>query len=158
VLSAIQKGRGLSELKTKVKNMAAELEKNDPAKAKQFFADKLAFTTGPVELARNLKQAHITVIDVREPEDYRKGHIPGAVNLPHEQWNGTEGLRKDALNVLYCYSQQCHLAATAALMFANKGYSVMEMDGGFDAWKEHNLEIESDLSMRTGKRQISVTA
>ena len=139
--------------------MSAELEKNDPAKAKQFFANKLAFTTGPVELARNLKQgANIAVIDVREAEDYRKGHVPGAINLPHDQWNGAEGLRKDALNVLYCYSQQCHLAATAALTFANKGYSVMEMEGGFDAWKEHDMEIESDISMRTGKRQISVTA
>jgi HSP20 family molecular chaperone IbpA len=67
--------------------MATELKTNDPSKAKQFFADKLAFTTGPVELARNLKEgADLAVIDVREAEDYRKGHIPGAVNLPHDKW------------------------------------------------------------------------
>ncbi len=139
--------------------MSAELQRNDPVKAKQYFANKLAFTTGPVELARNIKQrADIVVIDVREAEDYRKGHVPGAINLPHDQWDRGQGLRKDALHVLYCYSQQCHLAATAALAFANKGYSVMEMEGGFDAWKEHDMEIEMDPSMRTGKRQMSVTA
>jgi rhodanese-related sulfurtransferase len=132
--------------------MATELKKNDPQKAKQFFADKIAFTTGPVELDRNLRQdPGIAIIDVREEEDYREGHIPGAVNLPHDRWNTLEGLRKDALNVIYCYSQVCHLAATAAVEFAGKGYSVMEMDGGFEAWKEHDMEIET--GQQSGKRQ-----
>ena len=53
-------------------------------------------------------------------------------------------MRKDALNVLCCYSHVCHLAATAAVALAGKGYPVMEMDGGFDAWKENELEIETD--------------
>jgi len=132
--------------------MATELQKNDPAKAKQFFAEKMAFTTGPVELERNLSRGDIVVVDVREAEDYRKGHIPGAINLPHDRWNTLRGLRKDALNVLYCYSQQCHLAAAAAVEFAGKGFSVMEMDGGFSAWKESELEIETEA------RQMSAAA
>jgi rhodanese-related sulfurtransferase len=87
-----------------------------------------------------------SVIDVRAAEDYRKGHVPGAVNLPEEKWSTYAGLREEGLNVIYCYSQVCHLAATAALEFAGKGYSVMEMEGGFEAWKEHNLEIETEDS------------
>jgi rhodanese-related sulfurtransferase len=131
--------------------MANELKKNDPEKARQYFADKMAFTTGPVELARNLKQGHdIAVIDVRYEDDYRKGHIPGAVNLPPDRWATREGLRTDVLNVLYCYSHVCHLAATAAVEFAGKGYSVMEMDGGWEAWKENDLEIESEVSGSEG--------
>jgi rhodanese-related sulfurtransferase len=133
--------------------MATELNRNDPARAKEYFASKMAFTTGPVELARNLKRGDIVVIDVREAEDFRQGHVPGALNLPHDQWHTFKGLRKDALNVLYCYSQQRHLAATAAVEFAAKGYSVMEMDGGFKAWKASEMEIE------TGTRQpISMAA
>jgi rhodanese-related sulfurtransferase len=131
--------------------MATELQKNDPELARQYFANKLAFTTGPVELARNIKQGgEIAVIDVREAQDYHKGHIPGAINLPHEKWSTCDGLRKDQLNVLYCYSQVCHLAASAAVEFASQGYSVMEMDGGFQAWKEHDLEIESEVSGTNG--------
>jgi len=66
--------------------MATELKKNDPTRARQYFADKIEFTTGPVELARNLKQGtNFVVIDVREAEDYAKGHIPGAINLPHDK-------------------------------------------------------------------------
>jgi len=132
--------------------MSTELKKNDPARAREYFASKMAFTTGPVELYRNLGDGNkIVVVDVREAEDYEKGHIPGAINLPHDKWNTAQGLRKDTLNVLYCYSHVCHLAATAALEFAGKGYPVMEMDGGFDAWRENDLEIEPG-------RRVSVPA
>lgn len=138
--------------------MATTLKKNDPARAREYFANKMAFTTGPVELARSLNSNGdgIVVIDVREADDYKKGHIPGAINLPHDKWNTAEGLRKDSLNVLYCYSHVCHLAATAAVEFAGKGYSVMEMDGGFDAWKENELEVESGLVSGRGVKPVAV--
>jgi rhodanese-related sulfurtransferase len=139
--------------------MATALQKNDPQKAREYFANKMAFTTGPVELARNLKNGNnIVVIDLREAEDYRKGHIPGALNLPAEKWSTTEGLRKESLNVLYCYTHVCHLAATAAVEFASRGYPVMEMDGGFEAWKENDLEIETGTAPARGTsgRQTAV--
>ena len=139
--------------------MATELKKNDPEKARQYFTDKMAFTTGPVELANNLKQrTDLTVIDVREPEDYERGHVPGAINLPYNKWNTSEGLRKDALNVVYCYSAVCHLAAMAAVEFASKGYPVMEMDGGFEAWKDSDQEIETGFSgsRAAGKGRVAV--
>jgi rhodanese-related sulfurtransferase len=127
--------------------MATELKKNDPEKALQYFADKMTFSTGPVEVANNLKQGTpLVVVDVREEEDYHKGHAPGAVNLPFAKWRTCEGLRKDVLNVVYCYSQTCHLAAMACVEFAGQGYPVMEMDGGFESWKTHDLEIESEVT------------
>jgi rhodanese-related sulfurtransferase len=82
------------------------------------------------------------VVDVRAEEDYEKGHVPGAINLPQERWDTFEGLSRDKLNVLYCYSHVWHLAATAAVQFADRGFSVMEMDGGFEAWKENDLKVE----------------
>ncbi|HZV33349.1 MAG TPA: rhodanese-like domain-containing protein [Verrucomicrobiae bacterium] len=116
----------------------------DPAKAKEFFGNKLSFTTGPVEVDHMMK-AHdnINVIDVRAEDDYQKGHVPGSINLPKDKWHTLEGLSKDKTNIIYCYSAVCHLAATAAYKFAERGYPVMEMDGGFDEWKEHGLEIET---------------
>jgi rhodanese-related sulfurtransferase len=111
-------------------------------KAKEYFEAKMAFTTGPVELERMLKQGQVNVVDVRAAEDYAEGHIPGAVNLPKDKWHTLEGLRKDKTNVIYCYSQVCHLAAAAALEFASKGYPVMELEGGFRSWKEHEMDIE----------------
>jgi rhodanese-related sulfurtransferase len=139
--------------------MATELKRNDPEKARQYFADKMAFTTGPIEVANNLKQGtDLVVIDVREEADYRKGHVPGAINLPYDNWRTFDGLRKDALNVIYCYSPVCHLAAMAAVEFASKGYPVMEMEGGFETWKEKDLAIESEVTASQWKKTEPVFA
>lgn len=134
----------------------SQFGKNDPAKAKEYFLDKITFTTGPVELSHALEQgADIVVVDVREQEDYEKGHIPGSINLPQDKWDTQEGLSKDKLNVLCCYAHVCHLAATAAVQFAGAGFSVMEMDGGFEAWKENDLKVEkhSPIKAASSRRQ-----
>jgi rhodanese-related sulfurtransferase len=116
---------------------------NDTARAEEYFANKNSFTTGPVEVSRKIENGdNIVVVDVREEKDFRKGHVPGAVNLPEAQWSTRRGLSKDALNIVYCYTQNCHLAAQAAQLFAHEGYPVMEMDGGFEAWKEADLKVE----------------
>ena len=59
---------------------------HDPARARAYFEDKLAFTTGPVELDRWIKagEDNLVVVDVRAAQDFAKGHIPGALNLPRE--------------------------------------------------------------------------
>jgi rhodanese-related sulfurtransferase len=118
----------------------------DPAKARAYFENKMAFTTGPVELERMLKGGNgtVTVVDVRAAEDFARGHIPGSINLPKGTWENSNGLSKDHTNVVYCYSQVCHLAASACVTFASKGFPVMELDGGFDGWEEHDLEIEHE--------------
>ena len=116
--------------------------KSNAAKARQFFADKMAFTTGPVEVSHQIeKKDDVVIIDVRESKDFKKGHVPGAISLPQEKWSSGAGLRRDAMNIIYCYAQNCHMGAHAAMQFAAKGYSVMEMDGGFESWKENGLEI-----------------
>lgn len=122
--------------------MATATTVHDPAKAREYFESKMSFTTGPVELERMMKAGEVNIVDVRTAEDYAKGHIPGAVNLPKDQWSTLQGLRKDKTNVLYCYSIVCHLAATAAVEFASKGYPVMELDGGWRWWKDEGFEIE----------------
>ena len=126
----------------------------DPAKARAYFEQKIAFTTGPVELDRVIKSHDnsITVIDVREAEDFAKGHITGAINLPKDTWDNPKGLQKDKTNVVYCYTQVCHLAANACVVFAGKGYPVMELEGGFETWKEYELDIEPEMANRMKSR------
>src|SRR5438067_10371163 len=77
----------------------------DPAKAKEYYAAKMAFTTGQIEAERMIKQGeNVTIIDVRAAEDFAKGHVPGAVSLPQDKWGTLQGLQKNKTNVLYCYS------------------------------------------------------
>ena len=123
--------------------MKTKLKLPDARKARRYFARKLSFTTGPMELSRWIKEgANVQVVDVRRPEDFEKGHVPGAVSLPKDKWHKAASLRKDKVNVFYCYSQVCHLAAAAALEFSSRGLPVMELEGGFNTWKEYGLPVE----------------
>lgn len=135
--------------------MKTRLKLPNPKKAKRFFSRKLAFTTGPVELGRWLKEgANVKAIDVRAAADYAHGHIPGALSLPKENWRKPTGLGKGKINVVYCYSQVCHLAAAAALEFAKKGFPVMELEGGFEAWKERGLPVRKARRVRRAAKEL----
>jgi rhodanese-related sulfurtransferase len=115
----------------------------DTHQARDYFAQKLAFVTGPFELDGQIKRREpITIVDVRLPSDYKAGHIPGAVNLPQGKWHTLAGLTKDRTAVIYCYSQTCKLAAAAAVEFASAGIPVVEMEGGFEAWDKSQLPVE----------------
>ena len=135
----------------------SQFRKNDPAKAREFFLDKMTFTTGPVEVSHALEHgSDIVVVDVRAEEDYQKGHVPGAINLPQDRWDTYEGLSREKLNVLYCYAHVCHLAATAAVQFAERGFSVMEMDGGFEAWQANDLKVDKPAVKGASSRRQPV--
>ena len=115
--------------------------------AKSHFAAKQGFTTGPHEVTGMIdRKEDIVIVDVRFPSDFRKGHIPGAVNLPKGKWHETAALSKDKLNVLYCYNQTCHMAAEAALELIARGYRVAEMEGGFATWEANGYPIATAQS------------
>jgi rhodanese-related sulfurtransferase len=115
--------------------------------ARAHFAAKLGFTTGPHEVTGMIDQKRdIVIVDVRFPTDYRKAHIPGAVNLPKGKWHEAAGLSKDKLNVLYCYNQTCHMAAEAAVELIALGYPVAEMEGGFATWEANGYPVAAAAS------------
>lgn len=115
----------------------------DPRRAEQFFANKSEFTAGPQDLQRMLKEGRANVIDVRAAADFAQGHVPGAKNLPEYRWGDFSALEKERPNVVVCYSQTCHLAARAARQFAAAGFPVMELEGGFEAWKNAGMDIDT---------------
>ena len=130
--------------------MKKKFKTPDPKKARRYFARKLAFTTGPVEFRHWLKEREdMTVVDVRDPKSYAKGHIPDAVNLPKEKWHKTAALDKKKTNVVYGYTQTCHLAARAALEFASQGFPVVELEGGFEAWKDTRLDVPKGAARKS---------
>jgi rhodanese-related sulfurtransferase len=119
----------------------------DPTEAAAFFRARLAFTTGPSEVEHLLSGGKkALLVDVRAREDFEEAHIPGAISLPREEWEKPAGLSRDNINIFYCYSQTCQLAARAALHFAEAGYPVQLLEGGFASWRENRLKIEgSDI-------------
>jgi rhodanese-related sulfurtransferase len=116
----------------------------DLNRAQEYFASRLAYTTGVHELEVLVQQGarDAIVADVRFPSDYVKGHVPGAINLPKGKWQKPGGLRKDATIYVYCYDQTCHLAAEAAFELAKQGYKVVEVEGGWERWLAKGFRSE----------------
>ena len=114
----------------------------DLEQAQRYFRQKTAFTTGPHELLGLIEsKADVAIVDVRYPSDFRKSHIPGAINLPKGKWHDTSALARDKVHVLYCYNQQCHLAAEAAVELLAQGVRVVEMEGGFATWEANSSPV-----------------
>jgi len=118
----------------------------DFSQAQDFFADRIAFTTGPHELevliGGNTDPSTYQVLDVRYPADFAAGHVPGAINLPNGRWRNPRGLSKDATIYVYCYNPTCHLAAAAAVELVAQGYRVVEVEGGWDVWVANGYAVE----------------
>jgi len=109
-----------------------------------YFRSKMEFTLGPAELNHLIQErADITIVDVRAEDDFRKGHIPGAINLPKSRWDSFTGLSLTRRHIMYCTTQQCHLSAEACLKFASRGFHVMELEGGMEAWKQYGFQEET---------------
>lgn len=93
----------------------------------------------PQELSEKLKDGkHPLVIDVRQPEEYRNGHIAGAKLIPLGELNGRmQELPKDKEIVCVCASGGRSSSATKMLIGA--GYSAVNMEGGMFNWQRAGL-------------------
>jgi rhodanese-related sulfurtransferase len=77
---------------------------------------------------------HLFVLDVRSPEEFREGHVPGAVNVPYDQITARIAeVPKDKDVVLYCRSGR--RAGIAADVLAANGYTrLSHLEGDMPAW------------------------
>src|SRR6202042_3876374 len=84
------------------------------------------------------------LLDVRSPALFAKGHVPGAVNLPHAKIIESK-LReypKTTLFVTYCAGPHCNGAARGAAKLARLGFAVKLMAGGMTGWIDEGFELE----------------
>ena len=82
---------------------------------------------------RNTKGA--VLVDVRTPQEYREGHIPGSKNVPLQQLDKISSVaeNKDAPMFVYCYSGARSRQATA--MLQRLGYANVNNIGGIAAYQ-----------------------
>src|SRR6201989_1833051 len=97
-----------------------------------------------------------TVIDVREPEEWAAGHIPGAVHVPKSYLESRiEGAVPDRSGhvILYCASGNRSAWATRTLV-EDLGYENVEsMTGGFTLWKDRGYEVDVPRTLTAEQRE-----
>ena len=96
------------------------------------------------------------IVDVREPEEWSAGHIPGAIHVPKSYLESRiEGAIPDREKhvVLYCASGN-RSAWAARTLIEDLGYEHVEsMTGGFTLWKDRGYEVETPRSLTAEQRE-----
>jgi len=83
------------------------------------------------------------ILDVREPEEFAEGHIPGAKNIPHEEVvQHAPELKKYRTLYVHCRSGRRVQLCCAELAQAGLGNIVMIPSGGMPDWIDAGYPVE----------------
>ena len=96
------------------------------------------------------------VIDVREPEEWGTGHIPGAKHVPKSYLESrVEGAAPDRAQHVILYCQSGNRSAWAArTLIEDLGYEHVEsMTGGFTLWKDRGYEVDVPRTLTAEQRE-----
>jgi rhodanese-related sulfurtransferase len=115
------------------------------ADAVAHFGGLLAYETDCWDVHESLSRPDpgFVVLDVRSPELFTAGHIPGAVNLPPGRIvpRNLSGFSDDLLFIVYCAGPHCNGADKAALRLARLGRAVKKMIGGVEGWRAEGFPL-----------------
>ncbi len=96
------------------------------------------------ELLERARKGLVTVIDVRPPEEYAAGHVPGAVNIPLAELEvHLQELDPNREVVAYCRGPHCVLAFDAVDRLRKRGLKARRLEDGYPEWKLMGLPVES---------------
>ena len=118
------------------------------------FRDLLSAAKSEItEISTETAAEHIasgyTILDVREPDEYQEGAIPGAIHIPRGHLESQiEGRISDKSTPVVVYCAGGVRSAFAARTMQELGYATVEsMDGGFGRWKDEGREWKQPVSL-----------
>lgn len=110
-----------------------------------FFSARLSFETDcwDVHHAITNDRHDFVLLDVRGEDDFAKGHVPTAINLPHWKINEQTLIQypMNTLFVVYCAGPHCNGANKGAIALAKLGRPVKEMIGGAIGWTDEGFQL-----------------
>ena len=117
----------------------------DSTRALEHFESLLEFETDcwDVHHAISNNRKDFVLLDVRGEDLYHKGHIEGAISLPHAQLNENrlQEYPFDTLFVVYCAGPHCNATEKAAIRLARLGRPVKKMIGGIAGWLDEGFSL-----------------
>lgn len=95
------------------------------------------------ELMQRLRDGTATLLDVRPEDEYRLGHLPGAVNVSLSALRGRKfKLPKNRQVVAYCRGPYCVLSFEAVRLLRERGYKARRLEDGFPEWKAAGFAVQ----------------
>jgi rhodanese-related sulfurtransferase/predicted transcriptional regulator len=136
-------GQQVTVLIGQVQDFAASRLAEAERAARSYLGDVAALE--PVaqdELFRRLREGQVLVLDVRPEAEYAAGHIPGAVNMPHDQLAARLAELPDGADIVaYCRGRYCVFAPDAVRLLRAQGFSARPLQGGLPDWQLAGLPV-----------------
>ncbi|MBI5551533.1 MAG: sulfurtransferase [Desulfobacterales bacterium] len=113
------------------------------------------------EQLRQFTQSHheqaYLVVDVRQPEEYRRGHIPGALLLPlPELVKSMDRLPADKELIFYCHSGGRSMAAAAMVAEEERHPTIYNLTGGMLAWDGGRVSDVPRVNLFAGQSTVDM--
>ncbi len=100
---------------------------------------------GQHELLARVRSGAVVVLDVRPEEEYRAGHIPGALSIPLASLSRRlRAIPRRAEIVAYCRGPFCLLADEAVRLARARGRRARRLQDGFPEWRAAGLPVETE--------------
>jgi rhodanese-related sulfurtransferase len=97
---------------------------------------------GREQLLAKVRDGAVTVLDVRPPEEFRAGHLPGALSVPlKELERRLSELPRDREIVAYCRGPYCVLAVEAVDMLRAQGFTAFRLEDGVQDWQARGYPV-----------------
>jgi rhodanese-related sulfurtransferase len=95
------------------------------------------------ELLERARDGLVTILDVRPPEEYRAGHLPGAINIPlPDVSKRVNELPANREVIAYCRGPYCLMSFEAVTLLRKKGRNARRLQDGYPEWKLLGLPVE----------------
>jgi rhodanese-related sulfurtransferase len=128
-------------------SLVSQYRAAEPADAYAHFRKKLSFETDCSDVFNSQQQGTVdfVLVDARGEAVFARGHVPGAINIPHRVMT-SERMQVFATNtlfVVYCAGPHCNGADQAAMKLAHLGFAVKIMIGGITGWLDEGLTLST---------------
>ncbi|MEE8303399.1 MAG: metalloregulator ArsR/SmtB family transcription factor [Candidatus Tectomicrobia bacterium] len=99
------------------------------------------------ELLRRAKNGLVTVLDVRPPDEFASGHLPGAINIQLSELDKRlKNLPTDHEVIAYCRGAYCVLSFEAVFLLRKKGFKARRLEEGYPEWRAAGLPVDGTAS------------
>jgi rhodanese-related sulfurtransferase len=96
-----------------------------------------------VGLMERLADESVVILDVRPEEEYRAGHVPGALSVPVSSLEAAlQVLPENKEIVAYCRGPYCVFSDEAVALLNSRGYRASRLTEGFPEWRAAGLPVE----------------
>ena len=95
-------------------------------------------------LLERLRDGSVTLLDVRPADEFARGHLPGALNIPLDQLDAAlGGFTENVPVVAYCRGPYCVLSYDAVAQLRARGVQAIRLEDGYPEWKAAGLPVET---------------